>query len=73
VSAIVVLGERWRVEGFALAGVYVVPVEDRAATRAAWERLGAEVAMVLLTARARDDLADLLPLRSDTIWTLIPD
>ena len=72
-SAIVALGERRRVEGFALAGVRVVPVEDREAARAAWERLGAEVALVLLTARARESLADLLPLRSDTIWTLIPD
>lgn len=72
-SAIVALGERRSVEGFALAGVHVVPVADRAAARAAWEQLGADVALVLLTARAREFLADLLPLRSETIWTLIPD
>jgi hypothetical protein len=51
----------------------VVPVDDRAAARAAWDRLGADVAMVLLTARAREFVADLLPSRSNTIWTLIPD
>ncbi len=72
-SVIVALGERQRVEGFALTGVRVVPVENRAAARAAWRQLGADVTTILLTARAREFLADLLPERSDTIWTVIPD
>lgn len=72
-SAIVALGERRRVEGFALAGVRVVPVEGRAAARTAWQQLDADVTMVLLTARTRELLADLLPGRPETIWTVIPD
>jgi vacuolar-type H+-ATPase subunit F/Vma7 len=73
VSAIVAIGERHRVEGFTLAGVRIVPVEDRAAARTAWQQLGAEVTMVLLTPRTREFLADLLPERLETIWTVIPD
>jgi vacuolar-type H+-ATPase subunit F/Vma7 len=72
VSAIVALGERSLVEGFALAGVRVVPAEDRAEVRAVWEGLGPDVAVVLLTARARNFLADLLPQREGAIWTVIP-
>jgi vacuolar-type H+-ATPase subunit F/Vma7 len=73
VSAIVALGERRRVEGFALAGVRIMPVDDRAAARAAWQQLDADVAMVLLTPRTWEHLADLLPARSETLWTVIPD
>jgi len=71
-SAIVALGERSRVEGFELAGVRVVPAEDRAEVRAAWERLGPEVGIVLLTARSRQFLGELLPSRPEVIWTVIP-
>jgi vacuolar-type H+-ATPase subunit F/Vma7 len=73
VSAIVALGERRRLEGFALAGVRVVSAENPAEVRAAWERLGPEVGVVLLTASARECLADLLASRAETIWTVIPD
>jgi vacuolar-type H+-ATPase subunit F/Vma7 len=73
VSAIVALGERRLVEDFLLAGVRVVPAENEREVRAAWNALGADAAVVLLTARARDMLMDLLPLREGVIWTVIPD
>jgi vacuolar-type H+-ATPase subunit F/Vma7 len=73
VSAIVALGERRHVEGFALAGVRVVTAEDEAGVRTAWEALGPEVAVVLLTSRAQKCLADLLSSRPEAIWTVIPD
>jgi vacuolar-type H+-ATPase subunit F/Vma7 len=72
-SGIVALGARDRVEGFALAGVGVVAADDPAAVRAAWEALGPDVAVVLLTASAQAVLADLLPSRPEVIWTAIPD
>jgi vacuolar-type H+-ATPase subunit F/Vma7 len=53
VSAIAVIGERERVRGFAFAGVRVAAAEEPAAVRAAWEALGEDVTLVILTAAAR--------------------
>ncbi len=66
------LGERARTEGFALAGVDLLPTEDPAAARAAWSGLDADVGVVILTPAAREALADLLPLRPDVVWTTLP-
>ncbi len=72
-SRIAALGERPRVEGFALAGVHVVPAEDAAAVRAAWHALDREVAALILTSAARAALDDLLAKRPELLWTVIPD
>jgi vacuolar-type H+-ATPase subunit F/Vma7 len=52
VQRVVAVGERSRVEGFALAGAEVVVAEDPGDVRAAVASLGDDVAVLLLTARA---------------------
>jgi vacuolar-type H+-ATPase subunit F/Vma7 len=47
-----VLGERVRVEGYALAGAMVCPADDPAEVRAAWRDLPPDVAVVILTPAA---------------------
>jgi vacuolar-type H+-ATPase subunit F/Vma7 len=58
---VAVVGERRRVQGFALAGAVVLPAEDAPGTRAAWRGLSADVAVVVLTPAAAAALADVLP------------
>jgi vacuolar-type H+-ATPase subunit F/Vma7 len=61
-SRVAAIGRSTRLAGYALAGVEVLDVRDAAATRAAWEGLPPDVAVVLLTAEARRALPDpLLP------------
>lgn len=57
---VLVLGERSRVGGFALAGAEVVAAEDPAAVIAAWAALEPDVAVVVLTPAAADALGPLL-------------
>lgn len=71
-STIVALGERERVEGFAVAGVRVIAAAEASDIRDAWKRLSESVAVVILTPAARTALSDLLPLRPDLVWTVIP-
>jgi vacuolar-type H+-ATPase subunit F/Vma7 len=73
VSGIVALGERARVEGFALAGVRVEAAAGAEGVRAAWTRLPRDAAVLILTPASQEALADLLPSRPDVIWTVIPD
>ncbi|GAA1898402.1 V-type ATP synthase subunit F [Actinomadura bangladeshensis] len=49
---IAVIGERARVEGWALGGARAVPADDPEEVRAAWEALDDEVAVVVLTPEA---------------------
>lgn len=72
-SVIVALGERARVEGFALAGVEVIGLDDPKDVRHAWEQLTDEVAVLLLTPAARAHLSDEIASRPDLVWTVIPD
>ena len=58
---VAVVGERLRVQGFALAGAVVVPAEEAAETRAAWRGLSEDVAVVVLTPAAAAALAPVLP------------
>jgi len=71
-SRIVALGESRRLEGFALAGVALLPAEGPDEVRAAWSDLDPEVAVVTLTPAAEDALSDLLDLRHDVTWTTLP-
>ncbi len=65
-STIAVLGERHRVEGFALAGATVLDAADADSVRDAWKRLPDDVAVVVLTPAAAEALAQVVqerPLR----------
>ena len=66
-GAVAVIGEGTAVCGYALAGAVVVPAEDDEAVRAAWEALGSDVEVVLLTTRAA---AALGPLRETALLPL---
>jgi vacuolar-type H+-ATPase subunit F/Vma7 len=55
-ARVAVIGERTRVQGFALAGAEVCPAVDPDAVRAAWAGLSADVAVVVLTPEAADAL-----------------
>lgn len=72
-GSVVVLGERSRVAGFALAGARVAPAEDAQAVRAAWESLEQDVAVVVLTPAAAAALGALLdqPPRPDRPLTVV--
>lgn len=72
-SRIAALGERRRLEGFALAGVVLCPAEGRDEMRTAWSRLDPDVAVVILTPAAEGALTDLLDQRPNVIWTTLPD
>jgi len=61
VSRAAVIGEAVRTEGFALAGALVLTAEDAGQAHAAWRALPADVAVVVLTARAAGWLGDALP------------
>jgi hypothetical protein len=58
VGGVVALGERHRVDGWALAGVTVVVADGPEAVRRAWHGLLPDTALVLLTPAAAEALAD---------------
>jgi vacuolar-type H+-ATPase subunit F/Vma7 len=72
-SGIVVIGQRTRVEGFALAGVRVAAADDEQAIRKAWPTIDQDVTVLILTPIARATLANELASRPELIWTVIPD
>ncbi len=51
-SHVAVIGEAVRVRGYALAGAVVHECADAAAVRAAWDGLGDDVAVVILSRAA---------------------
>ena len=53
VGRVAVLGERSRVQGFALAGAFVSIADDEDAVRSAWRGLPSDVTVVVLTPRLR--------------------
>ena len=57
-SNVAVLGERHRVEGFALAGASVIVAADAEAVREAWARLPDGVDVVVLTPAAAAAIGD---------------
>jgi vacuolar-type H+-ATPase subunit F/Vma7 len=59
VSRVAVIGEELRVQGFALAGAAVYPADTEEEARRAWHSLPADVAVLILTARAAGWLGDL--------------
>ncbi|WP_030917923.1 V-type ATP synthase subunit F [Streptosporangium amethystogenes] len=57
-ATVVVIGETVRVTGFRLAGVVVLPADTTDAARAAWNRLGDDVAVVILTPEAAEAVGE---------------
>ena len=72
-SAVVAIGEAWRLAGFALAGVDVSAAEDPAAASDALDRLEGDVGLVVLTPRAEAALRSRLAEREDLVWVTLPD
>ncbi|HEY7011112.1 MAG TPA: V-type ATP synthase subunit F [Streptosporangiaceae bacterium] len=62
-SRAAVIGEATAVQGFALAGAVVCPVENQDEAAAAWRSLPPDIAVVVLTARAASWLGEMLPRR----------
>ena len=71
-SSIVAIGDRTKLAGYALAGVYVEHATDPDQVRAAWREVGGDVELVLLTVEARDALPDPLG-RRDVLVTVLPE
>jgi vacuolar-type H+-ATPase subunit F/Vma7 len=57
-SRIAAIGEAYRVQGLGLAGVLVLTADDPDEVRLRWSALPSEVALVILTPRADEALAD---------------
>jgi vacuolar-type H+-ATPase subunit F/Vma7 len=68
-----VIGEAVRTEGFALAGALVLPAEDLAEARAAWDALPADVAVLVLTPRAAGWLGEAPQSRRDVLLAVMPE
>jgi vacuolar-type H+-ATPase subunit F/Vma7 len=71
VSGIVAIGEELLLAGYALAGVDVLPAEDAAAARAAWEALPADTGLVLLTRSAYAEVGRDVRGRR-VLWAVLP-
>lgn len=71
-SRIAAIGEELRIAGLALAGVEVFPAEDASKAAAAWEAMGPDIGLLLLTRGAAAALADRLPERKDLLWVTLP-
>jgi hypothetical protein len=56
-AKIAVIGESGKVLEFGLAGAIILPAEEPEAVLAAWQSLGEDVAVVVLTSRAARTLA----------------
>jgi len=69
VGRIVLLGEAVAVEPFALAGAWVICVENPADVRRAWEELPSDTAVVVLSAAAAAALES-APARADAVLTV---
>ena len=73
-SGIAAIGERERLQGFALAGVDVAVAEDPAGARAAWKALAPDAALVILTPASRAALAaSELCSAGDRLWVVMPE
>lgn len=71
-SRVAAIGDERVLEGYALAGVDVLPAQDAASALAAWRSLEPDVTLVLLSTRAHRALADELPTAGRRLWTVVP-
>ena len=68
---IVAIGSDCELAGYALVGVEVLEADNPGAVRRAWDDLGANVGLVLLTHEARRALPDRLE-RRDLLHVVLP-
>ena len=68
-----VIGEAVRTAGFALAGAVVLPAENPAEARAAWDALPADIAVLVLTPRAAGWLGEAPRSRRDVLLAVMPE
>ncbi len=71
-GVVVALGERRLVGGFALAGAQVRPVETARETREAWDALGTDVALVILTRAAAEAIGDEVDAVASPLTAVLP-
>jgi vacuolar-type H+-ATPase subunit F/Vma7 len=74
-SRIAAIGERARIDPFALAGVLITPANDADSMLAAWEALPAEVGVVVLTPAAYGALSSkgVLARPGPRLWAVMPE
>jgi vacuolar-type H+-ATPase subunit F/Vma7 len=70
-SKVVAIGERPRLEGYALAGVEILEAPDAAAAERMWEQLPADVGLLLLSPTAEAALAERLT-EKQLLWVVVP-
>lgn len=66
-----VIGEALQVEGYALAGAAICPVDGPDAAAAAWDALPPSTALVIMTASAASWLADRMEQRPDVLTAVL--
>lgn len=71
-STVVALGDDDRLDGFALAGATVITATTDGELRAAWDALGANVGLVVMSPRAAEVLAPVLDERTDLLTAVLP-
>ena len=71
-STIVAIGDAAHVEGFALCGAIVNIASEPDAVRRAWDDLGDDVGLVVLSATAADVLGDARRRRHKTLTVVMP-
>lgn len=71
-STVVGIGATHEMEGFALAGVKVIPAASEAEVTAAWAELDSSVGLVILSADAGQQLRPALDSRADVLTVVMP-
>jgi vacuolar-type H+-ATPase subunit F/Vma7 len=71
-NQVVGIGATHKIEGFALAGVHVIPASTDAEVTAAWSGLDSGVGLVILSPAAARGLQDRLGSRQDLLTVVMP-
>jgi vacuolar-type H+-ATPase subunit F/Vma7 len=71
-SEAVAIGDGRRLAGYTLAGAEVLAAATAAEIDAAWERVGDDVRLLVLTREAYDLLAERLLERDRVVWAVLP-
>jgi vacuolar-type H+-ATPase subunit F/Vma7 len=71
-NRVVAIGATHEMEGFALAGVQVIPAATKAAVTAAWTGLDHDVGLVILSPATAEQLGPDIASRSDLLTVVMP-
>jgi vacuolar-type H+-ATPase subunit F/Vma7 len=66
------LGDRHRIQGFAMAGVQALAADNEGDLVAAWQSLPSDIAVLILTKQAATVLAERLHERRDLLVAVLP-